>query len=369
MIGLKKLGLNKSAFAAKFLMVAMAVALLSCNNDDEDLVGNWIKVGDFGGIKRSEAIVATVDDKVYVGFGWSQADGDKNGRRLRDLWSFDGRTWINVVKDADAPLAARSEAVSFVIGKKIYIGTGFDGNQKLSDFWSYDTQTGQWEQIDDFPGGIRIGAVAFTLTVNGKQTGFVGTGYGTDIASGTEDKYLNDIWRYDESTGWSALQASTYPVKVRDASVFIIDNKAYVVGGRSNSSTSTMGDNNFAYFDGTEWHELRKISDATDESYDDDYSGGGTTGNYIVRNNAVAFAVDGKGYLATGTSKADVWEYTVSTDLWIEKTAFEGYSRAGAVAFVLNGIPYVATGRSSSTDYDDVWIFQPNAEYNEKADQ
>ena len=57
---------------------------------------------------------------------------------------------------------------------------------------------------------------------------------------------------------------------------------------------------------------LRDIADTnTDEDYDDDYA--------IVRSGAVAFVIDSKGYVTTGTTgslKSDYWVYDPDTDLW-----------------------------------------------------
>ena len=59
--------------------------LTSCLNDDddEDLVGNWIKSSDFEGVTRSGAVSFTIGELAYVGLGF---DGDDY---LQDFWSYD----------------------------------------------------------------------------------------------------------------------------------------------------------------------------------------------------------------------------------------------------------------------------------------
>ena len=47
---------------------------------------------------------------------------------------------------------ARSEAVSFVIGDSAFIGTGYDGTNRLSDMWEYQPAQNNWVQKADFPG-------------------------------------------------------------------------------------------------------------------------------------------------------------------------------------------------------------------------
>ena len=88
----------------------------------------------------------------------------------------------------------------------------------------------------------------------------------------------------------------------------------------------------------------------------------------INRINCVSFSLNGKGFIATGgqnTSGNDVWEYDPVTDLWEEKTELEGTSRMEAAGFVISNRFFITTGRSSSYYFDDLWEFEPDAEYNE----
>jgi hypothetical protein len=111
------------------------------------------------------------------------------------------------------------------------------------------------------------------------------------------------------------------------------------------------------------WTEKRKITNSSDESYDDDYN--------IVRSAAVAFVIEGKAYLSTGQNSGystTTWEYDPTTDLWDEKTAFSGTTREGAIGFSVNNRGYVALGRSSSLRLDDVREFQPSIETDDNDD-
>ena len=67
----------------------------------------------------------------------------------------------------------RTEAAFFTIADKVYVGGGFDGVDRLNDFWEYNQATRTWLRKKDFPGVARNSAVAFSI--NGK--GYVGTGY------------------------------------------------------------------------------------------------------------------------------------------------------------------------------------------------
>ncbi|MGD9928765.1 MAG: Kelch repeat-containing protein [Mangrovibacterium sp.] len=340
----KKFFMNNLSFRMLKFVVVLAVSLpfVACNggSDDEELVGNWVRLSSFDGYARSEAVSAVVGNFAYVGTGFDGED------RLNDFWKYDSEQnqWLRI---AEFEGAARTGAVAFEAGGKLYVGTGYDGTNKLNDFWQYDPATDVWTQVSSFPGSARYGAVAFS--VNG--IGYVGTGF--------DGSYLKDFYSYNPSTDEWTLVVGYGGEKRRDATAFVINGKAYICGG-INSGTF---ENDFYAFDSADgsWTKLAKISDATSESFDDEYS--------IVRNNGVAFVMNGKGYITTGgksSTGTDVWEYNPSTDRWQEKQAFEGAARMESVAFSINDIGYVALGRNSGYYFDDLYRFEPNSEYNEE---
>ena len=100
----------------------------------------------------------------------------------------------------------------------------------------------------------------------------------------------------------------------------------------------------------------------SDEDFDNDYS--------IIRSNAVAFVLNNKAYVTTGAAPqllGSVWEYEPATDLWEQRTPFEGTARQDAVAFSTeNGRAFVVTGRSSSFSFDDIWEFKPADPYDKE---
>lgn len=331
-------------------LIPSVITLTGCNDtastdqtveETEELVGNWIKRSDFGGIARSDASSFVIDGKAYIMCGY-------NGKkRLTDTWEYDieNDSWM---QRADLPATERSSAVAFAIADKGYIGTGYDGKGYLNDFWEFDPTTNGWEQKADFAGSARYGAVAFTLN----NTGYVGTGY--------DNTYLADFYKYTPATD-SWTQSTTIDGSKRAfASSFVYDNKAYVVCGINNGNYIT----DFWMFDPTTatWIEKAQIADNLNasESFDDTYD--------IKRMNAVALVIDDKVYISTGESgslHSDTWEYNPATDRWYEKTAFEGSDRSGAVGFSYNNRGFILTGRTSTYYYDDMYEFKPNDKYYE----
>jgi N-acetylneuraminic acid mutarotase len=178
------------------------------------------------------------------------------------------------------------------------------------------------------------------------------------MGTGYDDNYQKDIWEYtpgDGEMGGTWTRGSFSGSKRRDASVFIIDNKAYIVGGIKDGDEVT----DFWRFDPSQekpWFELREIYDNDeDESFDDDYDN-------IARYDAVAFADDNYGYLAVGTGGSNAkttWEYEPGRDLWTEKTSFEESGRYGAVGFYVNSRFFVAAGRNGGNPLGDMQEFKP----------
>ncbi|MEO0338522.1 MAG: kelch repeat-containing protein [Bacteroidota bacterium] len=330
--------MNKLLWIVPLLL--MSGLLTGCLNDDDDddLLGNWIKRSDFEGVTRSGAVSFTLGDFAYVGLGY---DGDDY---LKDFWRYDPNSdfWQRV---DDFPGLGRTAAVAFSVDGKGYVGTGFNGDldEEFADFWSFapNAPVGQmWERKADFQGSARYNAVAFAL--NGK--GFVGTGY--------DGNYLKDFYQYlPENDSWE--QIISIGGSKREAAIsFVIDNKAYVGTGRSNGVYEF---DFWSYDDGTgTWTRLLDIDE------EDDYQ--------IDRHGAVAFEMDGFGYVATGSTGATlntVWEYNPGDDTWEEKTEIEGSRRLEAVAFTLQGRAFVTTGSNGSFRFDDIWEFFPLEEYDE----
>jgi len=329
---------NKNPLAA-FLFLMLIAGAYSCTKSSvtsTDLVGNWARSSEFEGVGRTEAVSFTIADKVYVGGGY---DGTT---RLNDFWQYDqsNGTWY---RKADFPGVARNSAVAFSVNGKGYVGTGFDGINKLKDFWEYDPASDTWTQKTDFAGTPRYGAVAFSIG----SKGYITTGY--------DGNYLKDLWEYDPSTNTWLQKASLAGSKRTDAVAFVSDNKAYVVTGVNNGSYL----NDFwAYDPATDsWTEKRKITSVSDDAYDDDY------GTDITRSNATIFIMNNKAYLSTGNRNGIIgttWEYDIANDLWAQKTSFEGTAREGGLSFTINNRGYLTTGNTSSSRFDDLWEFFPN---------
>lgn len=246
------------------------------------------------------------------------------------------QTWVQRSDMPNTPTTGRWNPYGFAINDKIYMGGGYVGNgQSTKDLWEYDMATDSWTQKADVPGSVnRTAAISFSI--NGK--GYVGLGsrhYNTVNA-----EFLGDLWEYDPGLNtWT--QKASLPDSARfHAACFVIDDKAYVVGGKTGYPLSAS-------------HDLWIYDPAADQ-WD---TGHIYPAHYIY--NAAAFSLNGKGYVIGGrihdsTSANNyvtnaTWEYDPLTDSWTAKAPYlDTLGRENAVAFVYNNEGYVGLGQAYS---------------------
>ena len=260
---------------------------------------------------------------------------------------------------ADFSGGIRSGAVGFSIGNKGYIGTGGDGIRCYQDFWEYDPVLNSWTKKADFEGGKRCRAVGFSIG----NKGYIGTG---------ESEYGNhqDFWEYDPvSNKWT--KKADFGGEARYVAVgFSIGSKGYI-------GTGWNGNDDLQDFweydpDLDRWTERVKFPGEKrrlavgfsigDKGYL------GTGGDYFVdfweynpvRNNwtqkenipnggtvsAVGFSIGNKGYIGTGYpwGRRDFWEYDPVSNIWIQKADYAGGGREASVGFSIGNKGYMGTG-------------------------
>jgi N-acetylneuraminic acid mutarotase len=331
-----------------FFLFLLIPFFFSCEKEDEDFVGNWVELSSLNGMARTYAVGFTIGSKGYIGTGYN---GIKDDRRLNDFWEYDAEL-DNWTQKADFPGVARQAATGFGLDTMGYIGTGYDGREELNDFYEYHPKANTWTKIKDYPGSARYWAIGFSIN----NIGYVGTGYNGD----TNEK---DFWSYNPKTGeWSTMTALGGE-KRKGAACFVIDGLAYVTTGWNNGPCDDL----WVYDPGTGvWTEKRKIDGDDDEEYDDDYTG-------ITGSHKVGFAINGKGYVATGGPNGAgklLWEYDPADDLWYQRQSFESdYGKMGAVGWTIGKRGYVVAGGSalnSGSYYDDLWAFDPSMEYDKQ---
>lgn len=328
--------LKKTSLA--LLVASASLVQFSCNNEvDADKLGNWYKSGipSFGGSARSHAVSFVIGDKGYIGTGYT----NETIQRVKDFWAYDatGKIWSQV---ADFTGTGRQDAVAFVVSGKAYVGTGYDANTVSDlaykkDFYQYDPATNKWTAVADFP-ATRQYASAFVVG----DKAYVGLGYN---GSG----YYQDFHMYNATTDtWSEVATFTGG-KRRGANAFTIGGVAYVGFGQNNSAAATR---DLYQFDPA--GNSGKGSWALMEDSNDDLT---------ARSFSFTLVLNEKAYIVGGSGLSDVWEYTPGTNTWVSVAPFVPGARGYAGGFALGNTGYIGTGLSGSVNTDDFWAFDPTA--------
>jgi len=327
------------------LLVLCMLLTFSCSDDsdDEDTIGNWIRVAPLEGSPRSGAVTFTIGELAYVGLGYGN-----DSQYFNNFYAYNPTTgiWKRV---KDFPGTAREMAVGFSLNGMAYVGLGYNRKitkKELSDFWRYDPITDEWSQLSDFPDS-RYSSVSFAIG----NTAYVGAGFdGSDVRG--------DFWEYNAAGDtWNSI-ATNPGEKKEGAFSFTINGKAYYGGGYNNGTYS----DDFWEFN-PETNTWTDLSIDSDDDYYDDFS------SAVRRNYATAFSLNNLGYVVGGNSGSysfQAYEFDPTTNRWIEKSDFEGSSRVQAVGFSLLDRAFVGSGYNGSRRTDDFWEFKPFDEYDDK---
>jgi N-acetylneuraminic acid mutarotase len=371
--------INITLFAIMLLAILFSCTRTNLNYTQS---GNWVSRATFQGVAMGAGASFVVNDAAYVGTGINPLTPNVKLTSMFKYsyaqipatpYGYDSAygTWTSVT---DFPGQARSNAVAFNIGSTGYLGGGLanDGFTPLNDYYAY-TPGGGWSQIDSLVDQFgnshpRYDAVSFSFDT---------TAY---VLTGTDNyNYFNDIYRYSPTTNtWIALPAM--PGSKRSGAVtWVYKGWGYLVTGYTNGSKWASGTQcyDFWYFNPKSdtatdsWNRLHDIFNTNAATFDDGYTN-------IIREHGVGFielgtSIGDKGYITLGSvNSGDVtytWEYDFATDLWTEKTPYEGNARTGAVAFSLQHQTrgFVATGlnQGSSAAFSDCEEFFPQQVYNQ----
>lgn len=295
---------------------------------------NWTQMADFGGTARHRTTMLTLGNKIYAGLGHYNGAGPNI--LFEDWWEYDPATnaWS---QKADYLGGICYHAAGFAIDDIGYVGTGRispSGNTLVKDFFKYDPVTNSWEQLTDFPGTERRGAVGFAIG----EYGYIGTG------SNAEDMY-----KYHPPTDtWT--QVANVPGGLRMSAIgFSLDGFGYVGTGYRNS----VG------WSSTDFHKYDPATDSWTQIAD---VGIDPLEGPMPRMESTGFGLNGKGYVITGVTISsgdnyqDFWEYDPTTDVWTRLEDFPGTARRYMSATTLNGFAYMGLG-TNGTNFKDFWRY------------
>jgi hypothetical protein len=183
----------------------------------------WQTVGSSAGPKaRALHIGAVVDDAFFLHGGY---DGMN---RCGDFWRFDFSElkWTQVATVDGVHPSARDRHACAVTDKKMYLFGGYDGSNRVNDFWEYDAQLNKWTDITNTTGGTppspRHSHSMFFFDNK------------IHVLFGYDGNYRNDLYIFDcTSRLWSATPTrGTHTPKARYRnSATVVKDKLFVFGG------------------------------------------------------------------------------------------------------------------------------------------
>ena len=194
----------------------------------------WIKKADItqSAIGRGAAQSFVLNNKMYVLGGYV---GFSAGY-TPDMMMYDpaNDTWTSKTPPAEAN---RSAGIAFSIGNKAYVGLGSKnflsfspGATLLTDLNEYDATSNTWTSKASFPDSGRTGSAVFVL--NNKA-------YVVGGKKGINAIECKDVWEYNPSSNtWT--KKNDLPIGLTGAAGFATNSFGYIVGGidESNSVTS-----------------------------------------------------------------------------------------------------------------------------------
>lgn len=349
----------KNALRSIFIITILAITFVSCHEDE--YYGNWRIVSALNGKGRAGSAVFSINNKAYIVGGYGYYFKIKF---FNSTWVYDteDNSWAEI---DSLPGEPRKDAVAFSIGGKGYVcgGIGVDGTY-YGNMYEFDPEAergSQWKELtkDPYPDGAFYGGIGFAIG----DYGYVGVGMNDKI--GPTNRYFRFDPSKSEGKRWAQIDAGGMAVKRFGGNVFIIGDKAYIMGGRHNNYRVKEFE---CYNASTD--EFTIISEDMLDDYNIDM---------LFRYNASTFAIGNKGYITcgvkfTGEVLRDTWEYTPDANngkgVWQMIAKFEGPSRYCAPSVSINGCGYIFCGQNGvgSTNFkDDVWLFNPDEEYNRRS--
>jgi len=315
---------------------ASAIVLSTTLSFSQTTNAYWIKKSDPPFEARWGAVSFSIGDKGYVGSGYT------NGSSLADFYAYNQATdsWKQVASLPDD--SRRYAASTFTIGDKGYVCFGIkSGTPFLTDIWEYDPLNDTWTKKADFPGTPRYGAAAFSI--GGK--GYVVCG-NTGTASGP---YTSEVWEFDPiANTWT--KKNDFPGSSRygfTQAAVVMGGKAYLGGAGGNDVYTN------------DFYEYDALTDTWTKKADIPFGGAGYASAFKSCNRYIL----GVGNQGPSKLLDTFWEYNPTTNTWSQTSDLAGGKRDLAVSLSINGKGYCGTGRVDATNsYDDWWEFNCGCE-------
>jgi N-acetylneuraminic acid mutarotase len=282
---------------------------------------NWLRLADFAGPAIDDGTGFVLGDTAYFGTG------------LTPWWSAEAsfyglnlndETWMEI---ASLPVGKERQYASGFShsNDKGFVFGGYKGTNFLNDLWSYDPNTNQWTELTPLPTVGRSGASCFVLN----ETAYV-VGGKTSL-----DAAIDEVWAYSIATNtWTQKNNLPFGNCWRSSAVSSND-FGYLLFGRNELN---------------EFYNTLYIYDPEDDSWSqltDFPSIGRSHASLSSVNNTlyVLFGVD-----SLNNSHNDLWKYEISSTTWTNLPGLPALGRRGGIGLTHQNTIYYSTGIDESDD-------------------
>lgn len=233
---------------------------------------------------------------------------------------------------------ARHHPVTFSIDGYGYVVTGATEFQATNDFYRYDPQTDEWEELPPFPGTPR----GYAYGTSRGEKAYVGFGADNNFEG------LNDLWEYDSATEeWTEL--ATCPCAGRYHPAFVqLGEKIYVGMGNNNSGNRR------------DWWEYDIATDTWEQK--DDLPGNPRHHPFYFGIDSLAYVGFGHGNIGNPNIYNDFYRYDPATSEWTQMNDFPGEGRVAGTQFDYGGKGYVLSGDGDDHSFmeeGEFWEYDP----------
>eukprot|EP00927_Polykrikos_kofoidii_P033856 TRINITY_DN28703_c0_g1_i1.p1 TRINITY_DN28703_c0_g1~~TRINITY_DN28703_c0_g1_i1.p1 ORF type:complete len:510 (+),score=56.86 TRINITY_DN28703_c0_g1_i1:108-1637(+) len=319
-----------------------------CEADCKPAINQWSQVKYTGLPPRQRSLHAgiVVGDCLYVFGGY---DGNN---RVNDFYKFSFKVpkWSQIPATATCP-SARDRHVCVSHEGRIYIFAGYDGNNRVNDFWQYDTENEVWSTVEATLGN--------PPTPRHSHCGSEHDG-SMYIFAGYDGNYRSDFHRYNFSQRkWSVVPVKGSVPKARyRTSAVAYKNSMLVVGGHDGAKH--LNDFYQFKFDNLEWSLVETTGGVSPPSPRDSHSA------VICGDTMYLFGG------STGSARNDLYAFSFETDQWHEIRQAGGSGQKPYVPFprfchtcdMYNNALYVFGGYDGQQRLNDFWQFQLATEVN-----
>jgi len=282
--------------------------------------------------QRSLHVAAVLNDCIYI-FG-----GYDGSNRVNDFYEFniEKKTW-SLYPAGGQPPTPRDRHVGVVHGNSFYVFAGFDGTQRVNDFFEFSFDSNQWSPVVPSSGFAPTPRHSHAAVVHGR-TMFVFGGY--------DGSYRSDFHEYDFlSCIWSPVSATGRVPRARyRATAVVYSSSMFLFGGHD--GTRHLNDVNIFDFESRSW------------------SSPSTEGPAPIPRDSHVAVVHGKSMYvfggSTGSAMNDFHELNLETQRWspVQAMGTPPGHRFCHVACVHRDSLYVFGGYDGTNRLNDLLLFR-----------